>query len=176
MDSINQDKGDRLFYDVGTLCIFSDQVPIQTQSLGKLRFDYELELLQPVATTEVGQFANYLGNTPSKPYGDITTNNLEDSLYVSSSVPTRIYASRPGTYDISNYIMYNTGTPSVVYSYANSVMNTLGTFVNGTAATGLHTWIVTAEQVALGAYITLTTALSASALTIIKTQITKTSL
>lgn len=28
VDSINQDRGDRLFYDVGTLCIFSDQVPI----------------------------------------------------------------------------------------------------------------------------------------------------
>lgn len=100
VDSVNQDRGDRLFYDVGTLCIFSDQVPIQTQSLGKLRFDYELELLQPVAVTEVGQFADYLSTSPSKPYDDITTNNLEDSLYVSPSVPTRIYASRPGTYDI----------------------------------------------------------------------------
>jgi len=72
--------------------------------------------------------------------------------------------------------MYNTGVPSVVYTVVNGTMNTLGTFINGTAAAGLHTWIVTAEQAALGAYITLTTALSASALTIIKTQIAKISL
>ncbi len=137
-----------MFYDVGTLCIFSDQVPIQTQSLGKLRFDYELELMQPVAVTEVGQFVDYLSTSPSKPYNEITTNNLEDSLYVSPSVPTRIYASRPGIYDISNYIMYDTGVPSVAYNYVNSTMNTLGLFTNGTAATGLHTWTVTAEQVA----------------------------
>lgn len=173
VDSVNQDRGDRLFYDVGTLCIFSDQVPIQTQSLGKLRFDYELELLQPVAVTEVGQFTDYLSNSPSKPYDEITTNNLEDSLYVSPSVPTRIYASRPGTYDIQNYIKYDTGVPSVTYSYSNSTMSSLGSFVNGSAATGLHTWVVTAEQVALGAYFTLTQALSATALTVIKTQIAK---
>jgi hypothetical protein len=113
VDSINQDRGDRLFYDVGTLCIFSDQVPIQAQSLGKLRFDYELELLQPVAVTEVGQFVDYDSTISTKPYNEATINNLEDSLYVSSAYPLRVYASRPGTYEISNYIQYNSGVPSV---------------------------------------------------------------
>lgn len=30
VDSPNQTKGDALLYDVGILCVFSDQVPVQT--------------------------------------------------------------------------------------------------------------------------------------------------
>jgi len=75
------------------------------------------------------------------------TDNLEDSLYIKSSEPTRIYTNRPGTYEIETYINYNSGVPSTQLSSVGGIMTMLAQFSNGTGSEGLSKflWQVTAE-------------------------------